>query len=105
MTRNDWIWLAIRVTGLFFLAKAILAIPLVVASGLYVWIAGSMKMMLTDTGNLEKATHELAVSSFVDTCVQFVCYSIAGIYFAMKGKLVRKLIRISEETDQTPDLK
>ncbi len=103
MTRNDWIWLAIRVTGLFFLAKAILAIPSVAASGLYIWVAGSVRMVFADIGldNTEKAMHEMAIQSFVDTCVSFVCYSIAGYYFAFKGKFVRKLIRIPEEPNQT----
>jgi len=102
--KRDWIWVAIRVFGIYLLVLAVTGLPGLVSSAwsavAFADIAGNWRhegdqcssdgaLMLSKMfGKLFSA----AVSSLLASITQVVIFTIVGIYLLRSGKLVFRLV-------------
>ena len=94
MTKRDWIWVAVRVFGLYLLVMAIVAIPQTIGAGIQWWItydpgpkADSDK--LYDMTNMLSKSH---LGIFIAGIVRLIGLGLAGVYFLKGARAVCRLI-------------
>lgn len=101
MTKSEWLWIVIRVVGVFFVAKAIIAAPQVISSGIshlsYSDFIGEIldKSETMDNGNSHKIrnwTENLMIANFVEAVSEFIFYGVVGLYFCTRGRWLHRLI-------------
>ena len=100
MNRNEWIWVAIRVFGIYLLVLAVTAIPDLISGALssyMYWSARTSSIGLEGKDwaavntITERASSSLAIS-FVSGLVRMILFSITGYYLLRKGNLLFELI-------------
>jgi len=101
MNRNDWIWVAIRVFGIYLLVLAVVAIPDVVTSWYQVSMFREFQQTLPSQATPEssdvllsmmRATMKAAGSTYLSSVVRLVLFSIFGFYLMWKGNLLFRII-------------
>lgn len=92
INKSEWIWTAIRISGIFLVVMAIVAIPEAIA-GVYNTVAfgnqadTSSGEMLMQFNVLAEAHSTMAVNA----CARIVLFSGFGFYFLKHGKLLHRL--------------
>ena len=92
MDKSEWIWTAIRISGIFLVVMAVVAIPDVISSIYNAVVFGnqaetSSGEMMTQFNVLAKAHSTMAVNA----CSRIVLFSGFGFYFLKHGKLLHRL--------------
>jgi hypothetical protein len=93
MTKNEWLWVSVRITGLAFLVMAVAAVPDAI-SGAYAAIQyGDIPLGISSAGdtslhNMVKAAKAFAIKSVIQASL----YTIASFYFIKRGKLVHEIL-------------
>ena len=93
MTKDEWIWVSIRIFGIFLLVLAIKAIPEAVA-GVYVYAKISQAtspVPVDEMGKLALATRDAAMAGSVRAISSLIIYLPFSYYFIRHGKLLHKL--------------
>lgn len=91
MSKDEWIWVSIRIFGIYLLVLAIISIPDAIGA-IYAHLnvadaAGRSSSLASVAESLRKA----AVSKGVTALAQLVLFSMASYYFICRGKLLHKL--------------
>ncbi len=102
MKREDYIWVAIRVFGIYLLVLAIVSLPLLVSSAYSTW---AMRDLALDTRGdpdmslgLQLASRLAIahVTSLIAAAGKAVLFSLAGWYFLRRGSLIFRLVSIRD---------
>jgi len=102
MDRNDWIWVAIRIFGIYLLILGIVAIPEALGSGLNtyaLWRMGVFDLVSKDEKTFNKLMEiapYLSANAFATSLAKVVLFSVAGSYFLKKGNFVFRLVSRQE---------
>ncbi len=122
MTRNDWIWVAIRIFGIYLIVLAIVEIPNVISSGVmtyhYWGLRGMEPVSLPDSSAIISDLDRMSTRVFanmavtqgtalVHSIVRIILFGMIGCYFVTNGKLLFQLVGrpngITSESDEVPN--
>jgi len=98
MKREDYIWIAIRVFGIYLLVLAVVALPSVLSSAYSTWVmwgAFDVEVVTPDSAVLTKLASKLsgaALVKLISATGEVVLFSLAGWYLVRRGTLVFNLI-------------
>ncbi|WP_409523681.1 hypothetical protein [Nitrincola sp. MINF-07-Sa-05] len=97
MKKSDWIWVSIRIFGIYLLVLAIISIP--DAIGI---IYGLVNMADAANSSSELASfvnslYEAALIKGATTMSQLAIFSVAAYYFLRHGKLIHKMANNNNE--------
>jgi hypothetical protein len=102
MTRDDWIWVAVRIFGVYLVVMAVMTVPKVINGALSTWTwSGKVTFHEADTSDMSdmrlsqyyKTARAAAVTSLVVSSVRLVVFAIVGLYFLRNGRFVFRLVR------------
>ena len=91
MTRQDWIWVAIRIFGIYLLILAITGIPASVSTGCssyMLWRASGGG----DIAGIWSTLWATRIPLLLGSVAGVVLYSVVGVYFLKSGRLVFRLV-------------
>lgn len=91
MTKDEWIWVAIRIFGIYLFVLAVIAIPEAIGNT-YAYI--KMSFAVQDSSELPKlaiSLREAAVAKGFTAIAQLILFSLVSYYFLRHGKLIHKL--------------
>lgn len=97
MTKEDIMWIAIRIFGLYFLVLAVAAAPSVAGLGYGVYYLAQLQ----EAPGMEKVVNSLVVmlkanfSDGVTGTVEFLFFSVFAYYFLRSGKRLHAVIMSS----------
>jgi hypothetical protein len=94
MEKNDCIWVAIRIVGLFLIVNALFSIPNVIHSLYLISYLGTdfERMGLGSVFSVKLTIGELA-----SAVIKLLLYGGVGWYLARRGKWVFQLIQVPEK--------
>jgi len=97
MNKEEWIWVAIRIFGIFLLVMAILSIPRAIASIHYASIFQSFSG--SEVASATNGTEKFAIKIFdaqrshsIRSILEVIVYGLFGFYFMRGGKAIHKII-------------
>lgn len=94
MKKEDYIWAAIKIFGLYLMVKAIIVLPHV-GGGLYLLVSTDVFEHIPDKEN-PKNMYDMAYyahqKQVVLALLEFVLYSIFSTYFLKGGKFIFNLM-------------
>lgn len=91
MTKDEWIWVAIRIFGIFLLVLAIMAIPK--AAGAiygYVYLSAAVENS-NELQTVISATQKAAMASGIRALTSVLLYFPLSYYFIKHGKWLHKV--------------
>ena len=91
MTKDEWIWVAIRIFGIYLLVLAVIAIPEAIGN---VYAHIKMSFTIQDSSDLPKlaiSLKEAAIAKGSTAVAQFILFSMVSYYFLRHGKLIHKM--------------
>lgn len=98
MDKEEWLWVAIRVFGLYLLVLAIMAIPDAI-SGIYAGGIYRHLVSVTEAGRGSSQTaqlfHEMRQAQAalsIKSILQVVIYLLFGLYFVRGGKILHRVL-------------
>jgi len=105
MNKEDVLWAAIRIFGIFLLVMAIMQIPKLLKSSMTSYIYSGYESTLSSLPETQsdfnidevfsKAFNKLfskSISDAILSVINIIIYSLAGLYFLRKGDFVFKLV-------------
>ncbi|MCE0497546.1 MAG: hypothetical protein LV481_06340 [Methylacidiphilales bacterium] len=93
MTRHEWIWVAIRIFGIFLLVQAITAIPSLISSAFsFHTFPGVIHSGSDSMDAYCQAIHVAALDAFHNALAKLVVCGSIGIYFIKGGGFLFKVI-------------
>ena len=96
MEKRDYIWIAIRIFGIYLLVEAIVAI-LAVAGALLQIYSYSGPPPHESIVHLRNEIHAAAMTTVLRSLLAVLIYGMVGTYLTLGGKLVMRLICPPEE--------
>ncbi len=114
MDKKDWIWVAIRIFGIYLVVMGIVGVPKMIGSGIIAsflyddyqyYEDASSDVDTSDTfekgvAELHKSTFERALSDLILGLTRVILFLGCGIYFLRGGKRIFKLVNY-EHTPET----
>lgn len=90
MTKDEWLWVAIRIAGLYLLVLALIAVPQAIATA---YALGQLVLDAEsgETGRHLAAIKKAALGQGVKALSEMVLFTLAGLYLLRRGKLVHQL--------------
>jgi hypothetical protein len=93
MTKHDWIWVAIRVFGIYLLVQAIIAIPSLISSAFGVYQFYDFGAHgTTDLDHVSRLLHRELGTQLVSSLSRLIICGGAGFYFIKGGTFLFRLI-------------
>ena len=89
MNRSEWLWVALRVLGLFFLAKGLITLPTIPVGIVLLRSVESLPDQIHedgDEGHLSSALAENMTASLITHIMEFALYSLLSIYLCRRGR-------------------
>ena len=90
MSKEDWIWVAIRIFGIYLIVLAITSVPALVMNAYIVSQNAALQVDTVD--KMHDTIFQAAAASLTNNIVRVVLFSLIGFYFLRSGKLIFKLI-------------
>lgn len=97
MNKDEWIWVAIKIFGIFLIVMAIIALPNAIAS-IYAYISMAPyadhynSEAANETSKLFNQFSKAQFAQGVKAIAQVLIYTGFGIYFIKSGKLIHNLL-------------
>jgi hypothetical protein len=91
MTKRDYIWVAIKVFGLYLLVAAIVALPLLLSSAIFI-CQDVGTFSATDIDRISRTLHSAQWNQFFNSLFRVVICGAFGIYFIKSGAWLLKII-------------
>jgi hypothetical protein len=93
MTKRDYIWVAIKIFGLYLLVEAIIALPLMLSSGIYLLNQPDVSSSNpTDLDRVSRTVHLSMLTQLFNSLFRVIICGAFGIYFVKSGDWFLKLI-------------
>ncbi len=92
MTKHDWIWVAIKVLGLYLLVEAIIAIPGLIGSahGVYQHY-GFPPASSVELDRISRLLHEGLETQFISSLFRVIICAAGSFYFLRRGRFLFRL--------------
>lgn len=91
MNKSEWIWVAIRIFGIYLLVLGIVAIPDVIGNVYGLIHMSNAAKETTDMASMAISLQKAAMAKGVTASFQVVVFLMASIYFLKYGKAIHKL--------------
>lgn len=94
MTRDDWLWLLIRIVGLFFIAKAVCVVPEICAN--CILLLYQPQHAFGGDGTLQLVREDVTVhawATLAGAAIKFIGYGATGVYLCRRGKGVHRILQ------------
>jgi len=94
MSKEDYIWVAIRIFGILLVVMAIIAIPTILSSAFMVWGYHSAAAAMSGEAisDMQDTIAQANFGTMLSATFRAILYYAAGVYFLKGGKFVHKLI-------------
>jgi hypothetical protein len=100
MDKHDWIWVAIKIFGIFLIILAITSIPEFIANAIQSAFSGFgfATPPLIDKPDSESCRNlmdkmiQQSISSFISSGLRIILFSAIGVYLLRSGKIIFKII-------------
>ena len=97
MKREDYIWVAIRVFGIYLLVRAVMTVPMLISTGYSTWALHVVinAELETETSPMYSFARRIAltqVSTLISSAIKTVLFVLAGVYLLKRGVLVFNLV-------------
>ena len=109
MSKKDWIWVAIRIFGIYLLVMAVVALPGLVKSG---WVSYHYReFMKAARAAADETEHsgftdlslkllEANLAQVIGGAARVIVFTIVGIYLLASGRLLFRLIYRKELAEE-----
>jgi len=92
---SDLLWLAIRILGLFFLARSLMALPAVPTNVIVLRsVSSEVQTDIEDMDSISRKIEEYAVANLVEAGVKFLLFGVVGLYLCRRGRALYWLVRV-----------
>lgn len=109
MNKQDWIWVAIRIFGIYLIVLSIINLPNLLA---FAYQALPFKttttLMVSESGmdaegciNLAEQMRLSTIGSFLISLLKVFIYAGLGIYFVRDGKFIFRLVYNDEQQNES----
>jgi formate hydrogenlyase subunit 3/multisubunit Na+/H+ antiporter MnhD subunit len=88
MTKRDYIWVAIKVFGLYLLVEAIAALPLLLSSAIFIY----QDVGTFSATDISRTLHSAQWNQFFNSLFRVIICGAFGIYFIKSGAWLLKII-------------
>ena len=88
MSKSEWIWVAIRIFGIYLLVLAIISIPEAIGAVYAHLHLADAAGRSSDFASMADSFRKAAVSKGITALSQLILFSIAAYYFICRGKLI-----------------
>jgi hypothetical protein len=102
LSKHDWIWVAIRVFGLYLLVRAIIAVPSVIGAFMLWRVARHLS-----PANVDERFHDAyrtlsrgASAELASSSVAFILFALIGFYLIRGGGWVFRIVCPPDTTDR-----
>ncbi|WP_062814995.1 MULTISPECIES: hypothetical protein [unclassified Alcanivorax] len=98
MNKDEWIWVAIRIFGIYLLVLAIISIPEAIGA-IYAHLnVADAASQSAEIASFADSLRKAALSKGITAISQLMLFSMASYYLICRGKLIHRLA--SRETGQ-----
>jgi hypothetical protein len=110
MEKQDYVWAAIKIFGIYLIVLAIIAIPELVGYGIQMGGYDTKTEVIIQKDQIAKGSNAIdfkyvaeemrlnAISLFISHLSKVILFSIIGFYFLNSGKLIFNLINLNGRT-------
>lgn len=88
MNKSEWIWVAIRIFGIYLLVLAVIAIPEAIGAVYAHLHLANAASNSSDLASMADSMRKAAVAKGVTAFFQFLLFSIVSYYFICHAKLI-----------------
>ncbi len=100
MNKREWIWIGIRIFGIYLLVQAVTAIPSVLSSALMLHTFSNFQAVAADTeGKLRNSLLTGARAELTRSLSQFIICGAFAIYFLRHGALLFRWMNRTEDIE------
>ncbi len=97
MTKDEWIWVSIRIFGIFLLILAIMAIPRAISTAYSAYVYLDQPVPAPDSKNDVEASLmykmlRAQISEAIRSILEVLIYGFCGLYFVRGGKIIHNLV-------------
>ena len=108
MQKEDWIWLAIRIFGIYLLILAATAVPSIISNmvGLFAYAASPPPAGSSADNSMKELLSNFAwqhVVALIRCVADLLLYGVAGIHLLRGGKLIYRLMQAPESAAITAE--
>jgi|WetSurMetagenome_2_1015567.scaffolds.fasta_scaffold549230_1 hypothetical protein len=108
MGKQDYVWAATKIFGIYLIILAIIAIPGLIGYGIQMGGFDTKTEVIIQQDQIAKGSNAIdfknvaeemrlnAISMFIPNLSKVILFSIIGFYFFCSGKLIFKLINLRE---------
>jgi len=98
MEKRDWIWIAIKVFGIFLLVKAVIALPDMLGGAYQAFAYRDWEHMgMEEMKKLHRTIYLGAFTQMIKAGIQIVICGGVGLYFVRSGAIVFHWVFPSED--------
>lgn len=91
MSKGEWIWVAIRIFGIYLLVLAIISIPEAIGNIYGLFHMADAAKGSGELGSMASSLQKAALAKGVTATAQLVIFLIASYYFLRHGKAIHNL--------------
>lgn len=91
MNKSEWIWVAIRVFGIYLLVLAIVAIPDAIGNVYALIHLSGSSQDVSELKSFSESLQKAAMANGVTGSCQVVIFLVASYYFLRHGKAIHKV--------------
>ena len=91
MSKNEWIWVAIRIFGIYLLVLAIISIPDAIGNIYALIQMADGAESYPELASMARSLNKAVVAKGTTATSQLVIFSIASYYFLRHGKAIHKM--------------
>ena len=91
MNKSEWIWVAIRIFGIYLMVLAIIAVPDAIGNVYGLMHMADAVQKTGDFATMASSLQKAAMAKGTTAMAQIVIFSIASFYFLRHGKAIHNL--------------
>jgi len=106
MDRTDWVWVAVKALGIYFLARAVMCISSFLSSAFNIWVFWDYRKPIAALGSeggaldsvigvTRNALFRSALTGLVDSVFWLLVLGALGIYLLRRGAILLKWAHLS----------
>ena len=110
MNKNEWLWVTIRIFGVFLLVMAIIQLPVAISffyfANLYSDAYSSLPVEEDSVAKMAEGVYNSHMAQGCNSALKLVIYTLFGLYFACRGKMLHKILcreNISDDKSNKTD--
>ncbi len=95
MNKEEWIWVAIRIFGIYLIVLAIINIPEAISN---IYLMSNLSMDdgtvhgTKETIEFVRSMAQAAESKAISSTLKFIIFTVIGIYFLRGGRILHAIV-------------